>query len=109
MIFFGKFYLGNSNLSYDAYIVNGLQDGVVLNDEGITSIPSGKSVDSFDKDNNGTQIYKGRIAISNGKLGEFGLAYCGGVYNGYLMEVEEVDEKRRLHLIAFDFNTSYQN
>ena len=105
---FGKFYVGNNTLSYDAYIVNGLQDGVVLNEEGITSIPSGKSVDSFEEDNNGTPMYNGRIAISNRKFGEFGLAYYGGVYNSYLMEGEEVDEKRSLHLIAFDFNTSFQ-
>ena len=106
--FFGKFYVGNSTLSYDAYIVNGLQDGVVLNEEGITSIPSGKSEDSFEEDNNGTPMYNGRIAISNRKFGEFGLAYYGGVYNTYLMEGEEVDEKRSLHLIALDFNTSFQ-
>lgn len=81
---------------------------MVLNEEGITSIPSGKSVDSFEEDNNGTPMYNGRIAISNRKFGEFGLAFYGGVYNSYLKEGEEVDEKRSLHLIAFDFNTSFQ-
>ena len=102
---FGKFYLGYNTISYDAYVVNGLQDGVVLNEEGITSIPSGKSEEAFKKDNNGTPMYNGRLAINNRKFGEFGLSYYGGVYNSYLMEGEEVDDKRSLHLIAFDFNT----
>lgn len=103
---FGKLYVGNNTISYDAYMVNGLQDGVVLNEEGITSIPSGKSEEAFGEDNNGTPMYNGRIAISNRKFGEFGLSYYGGVYNSYLMEGEQVDEKRSLHLIALDFNTS---
>ena len=104
----GKFYFGNNTVSYDAYLVNGLQDGVVLNEEGITSIPSGKSEEAFEEDNNGTPMFNGRIALSNRKFGEFGLSYYGGVYNSYLMEGEEVDEKRSLHLIAFDFNSTIQ-
>jgi hypothetical protein len=103
---FGKFYLGNNTLSYDAYIVNGLQDGIVLNEEGITSISSGKSEEAFGEDNNGTPMYNGRVSISNREFGEFGLSYYGGVYNSYLMEGEEVDEKRSLHLIALDFSTN---
>jgi len=102
---FGKFYLGNNTISYDAYVVNGLQDGVVLNEEGITFIPSGKSEEAFGEDNNGTPMYNGRLAINNRKFGEFGLSYYGGVYNSYLMEGEEVDDKRSLHLMAFDFTT----
>ena len=103
---FGKFYVGNNTFSYDAYMVNGLQDGIVLNEEGITSIPSGKSEEAFAEDNNGTPMYNGRVAISNRKFGEFGLSYYGGVYNAYLMEGEAVDEKRSLHLIGLDINTS---
>lgn len=102
---FGKFYIGNNTISYDAYVVNGLQDGVVLNEEGITFIPAGKSEESFGEDNNGTPMYNGRLAIINRKFGEYGISYYGGVYNSYLMEGEAVDDKRSLHLLAFDFNT----
>jgi hypothetical protein len=102
---FGKFYLGNNIISYDAYAVNGLQDGIIYNEEGITFIPGGKSEDAFEEDNNGTPMYNARLAISNRKLGEFGLSYYGGVYNSYLMEGEEVDDKRSLHLLALDFHT----
>jgi len=103
--FFGKLYVGDNTISYDAYVVNGLQDGVVLNEEGITFIPAGKSEESFEEDNNGTPMYNGRLAIINRKFGEYGFSYYGGVYNSYLMEGEEVDDKRSLHLLAFDFNT----
>jgi len=102
---FGKFYLGENTLSYDAYLVNGLQDGVIYNEEGITFIPGGKSEEAFEEDNNGTPMYNTRLAISNRKFGEFGLSYYGGVYNSYLMEGEEVDDKRSLHLLALDFHT----
>jgi hypothetical protein len=103
--FFGKFYVGDNTISYDAYVVNGLQDGVTLNEEGITFIPAGKNEESFEEDNNGTPMYNGRLAIINRKFGEYGISYYGGAYNSYLMEGEEVDDKRSLHLLAFDFNT----
>lgn len=101
---YGKFYPGNNIITYDFYVVNGLQDGIILNEEGRTSIPNGKDEEMFGEDNNGTPMLNGRLAFANRKIGEFGLSYYGGVYNSFAIEGEELDEKRSLALMAFDFS-----
>jgi len=103
---YGKFYPGNNIVTYDFYVVNGLQDGVILNDEGRTFIPGGKSEEMFEEDNNGTPMLNGRLAFVNRKIGEFGLSYYGGVYNSFAIEGEQVDEKRSLAIMAFDFSVN---
>lgn len=101
----GKFFPGNNIISYDAYIVNGLQDGIVLNDEGKTFIPGGKSEEAFGEDNNGTPMYNGRVAFRNRTVGEFGASYYGGIYNTFALEGEPIDSKNSLHMVTLDFST----
>ncbi|MBL4593650.1 MAG: hypothetical protein JKX68_07545 [Flavobacteriales bacterium] len=103
--FFGKFYPGGSIITYNIYIVNGLQQNIIVNEEGKTFIPAGKDEEMFGEDNNGTPMYNGRLAFNNRKLGELGVSYYGGVYNSYRLEGEEVDDKRNLQIIAVDFTT----
>ena len=101
----GKFFPGKNILSYDAYIVNGLQDGIILNSEGKTHLASGKSEEMFGEDNNGTPMFNGKISLSHRKTGEVGISYYGGIYNKFNFEGNIVDEKRMLSVIAFDLNT----
>lgn len=93
------------SLSYDAYLVNGLRDGVILNQTGRTDIPSGKAGDLFGEDNNGSPAFSGRIAGQRRGWGELGLSYYGGIYNTFRIEGEPVDEKRSVSIFAVDFNT----
>lgn len=93
------------SLSYDAYLVNGLGEGVVLNNTGRTDLPSGKSEERFAEDNNGSPAFSGRVGAQRRGWGEVGLSYYGGIYNTYRIEGEPVDEKRRLSIVAVDFNT----
>ncbi|MCI5056432.1 MAG: hypothetical protein MRY83_10015 [Flavobacteriales bacterium] len=104
--FFGKFFLGNNVLSYNANATNGLQDGVVYNESGRTFLGGGKSPEIFAEDNNGEPMLNARISIANRNTGEIGLAYYGGVYNTYKIEGEVFDAKRRVDLIAVDFNAN---
>ncbi len=92
-------------LSYDAYLTNGLGDGVLLNDTGRTDFPSGKHPERFGEDNNGSPALSGRIAAHSRRLGgsEIGLSYYGGIYNTYRIEGETVDAKRWLSLLAVDW------
>ena len=101
----GKFFSGSTFFSYDAYLVNGLRDNVILNDKGKTLLASGKSAEMFGEDNNGVPMYNGKISFSNRNIGEFGLSYYGGIYNTYRMEGIDVDEKRKLSVFAFDLST----
>ena len=104
----GKFYSGNNTFTYSAYLTNGLGANIILNEEGKTFIPAGKSPEMFEEDNNGTPMFNGRIAARNRKIGELGFSYYGGVYNNFRIEGEEVEEKRNLGLFAIDFSTQIQ-
>jgi hypothetical protein len=93
------------SLSYDAYLVNGLGDGVILNPTGRTDIPSGKSEERFAEDNNGSPAFSGRIAAQHRTVGELGFSLYRGIYNTWRIEGEPVDEKRSVSIFAVDFNT----
>ena len=94
------------SLSYDAYLTNGLGDGVILNQTGRTDLPSGKSESRFEEDNNGSPAFSGRIAAQARRLGELGLSLYGGLYNTYRVEGQAVDEKRGLTIFAVDWSSA---
>lgn len=101
----GKFFSSNTIYSYDFYLVNGLQDRIILNNEGKTHLKSGKSSEMFGSDNNGMPMISGKITLVNRTIGEIGISYYGGIYNRFRLEGNVVDKKRMLSVIAFDFNT----
>jgi hypothetical protein len=92
--------------TYEAYLVNGLGDGVINNADNRTFLPAGKSNDMVAEDNNGTPMMTGRLAIKRRKIGEIGFSAYGGVYNKFRDEGLTIDEKRTLFIKAFDFNFS---
>lgn len=97
---------GGMSLTYDAYLTNGLGDGVVLNGEGRTLLAAGKREEQFAEDNNGTPAFSGRLALQRRRLGEIGLSYYGGIYNSFRSEGVEVDVRRGLSIAAVDVATS---
>lgn len=103
----GKLYPDeNSIITYNAYLTNGLQDGVILNDVGRTNLASGKSEGLFAEDNNGTPMMNGRLGYAHRSVGEFGISYYGGVYNTFRIEGEDVDAKRQLAVFSADYSFS---
>jgi hypothetical protein len=103
--FHGKLFTGDFVFSYETYVVNGLRDGVILNSEGRTFLPAGKSPEMVGEDNNGTPMFTGRVAVKHRKIAEIGLSYYGGTYNTFKLEGIKVDEKRNLSIYAIDFNS----
>jgi len=103
---YGRLPLGRATLTYDAYLTNGLADGVVGNELGRTDVASGKSEELVGEDNNGSPALSGRIAIRSPSLGEAGVSYYGGHYNSFRVEGEEVEERRWLGIAALDFGGS---
>ncbi len=99
--FYGSFTLHNDHrLTYETYLVNGLNDDIILNGDG-TSIPQGRPK-AFDEDNNGTPAFVGRIAWLPEFGLELGVSVHTGVYNTFKKEGLVVDDKRRLTIFAFD-------
>ena len=103
---YGRLVFGDLLLSYDAYLTNGLADGVVGNELGRTDIPSGKSEEQFAADNNGSPAVSARVALRKPGLGEVGISHYGGYYNAYGLEGVQVDERRWLAISALDVGAS---
>lgn len=103
--FNGKVSAGQSTFTYESYLTNGLQEGVILNAEGRTFLPAGKNEELLAEDNNGLPMFSGRAAVKRHKLGELGLSYYGGVYNRFRIEGVEIDNRRRLDVYALDLSS----
>lgn len=104
----GTLPLSNSLFTYEAYLMNGLQDGIIANEFERTFLAGGKSPGQFEEDNNGSPAISGRIALKNRQIGEFGLSGYVGNYNTHKSEGLVVDQKRKLWIGAVDFNFSIQ-
>jgi hypothetical protein len=92
-------------LTYDAYLTNGLGEGVVLNSTGRTHLASGKRAGQFAGDDNGVPALSGRLALRSRKLGEAGVSWYGTTYNTFRRDGVEIDECRGLSLLAVDVST----
>ena len=93
-------------LTWDAYLTNGLGEGVIGNDEGRTLLPGGKHEAQFAADNNGSPAFSARLAMQHSVTGELGVPVYSGVYNSFRAEGVEVDERRRVSLAAVDVTTA---
>jgi hypothetical protein len=92
-------------ITWDAYLTNGLGEGVISNDEGRTLLAGGKSPEQFAEDNNGSPAVSGRLAMQHSTLGEVGLSYYGGAWNSFRSEGVDVEPRRHVSLAAVDFST----
>ncbi len=100
----GKFFPSEKQvLSYQIYAVNGLRDGIILNEAGRTHVPAGKGEGLLAGDNNGIPMVNGHLGYRYRGLGKLGVAYYGGIYNRYRKDGEQVAPKRALHMLAFDY------
>ena len=98
----GRLFAGKSTVTYDVYLTNGLNDGVVLNRSGRTRLAEGKGSEQLAEDNNGSPAFSTRIAMQDGRVGELGLSYYTGIYNTHTVEGQVVDVPRRLSIAALD-------
>ena len=96
----GQFGLGGAGrLTYELYAVNGFHDGLINDSPDGTRIPIGKT--NFE-DNNASPAAVGRIAWSP-RLGyELGISGHRGAYNVFLLDGEQVDERKNLAIWAVD-------
>ena len=103
---YGRYFFGDFIATYDAYIVNGLQDGIILNAEGRTFLQAGKVKEIFSESNNGVPAFTGKVALRKRGLGEIGASYYGGIYNRFRRDGITVDAQRSLHIVALDANAT---
>jgi hypothetical protein len=104
---FGKKYAKDWVYAYEAYFTNGFDDQIINNSEGKTFLPASKTnPERFEESFNGSPLFTGKVAVKNRKIGEVGLSYMGGIYNKYQEDGLVLDKKRRLNVVAVDFNTT---
>ncbi len=104
---YGKYYKKNWILGYEAYLTNGFDDNLIENDMGRTSFHAAKSnPNKFESSYSGSPLFSTKVAVRNRKYGELGLSYLTGIYNQWLVEGTQVDDKRRAVMMALDFTTS---
>lgn len=104
---FGKLSQNNWVYAYEVYLTNGFDDQIILNSENKTFLPASKAnPDRFEESFNGVPLLTAKTALRNRTIGEVGISYMGGVYNKFQDDGLVFDQKRRLHVLAFDFNTT---
>lgn len=103
----GKHYRNNWVLAYEAYLTNGFDDRIIMNAENRTWLPASKAnPNRFEESFNGMPLTTVKGAIRHRKVGELGLSWMGGVYNKFETDGLSLDKKRRIDLVALDFNTT---
>lgn len=104
---FGKYYLKDWMLGYELYLTGGFDGTIVDNELNRTYLPASKAnTDRFEETFSGTPLTTAKIAVRHKVLGEIGVSYMGGIYNSFVADGEEIDDPRRLHVFALDYNTT---
>lgn len=103
---YGKWAQSDWVYAYEAYLTNGFDDKIIANEEGRTWLPaSKKNPERFEESFNGVPLVTAKVAVRNRRLGEIGLSWMGGVYNKFEEDGLTLDKRRRVDVIAADFNT----
>ena len=102
---FGKTYKKDWMLGYELYLSGGFDDTIIDNSENKTFLPASKEhAGRFDKSAGGTPLTTVKLAVKHTAFGELGLSYMGGIYNNFEEDANKIDDKRRLKVMAVDYN-----
>ena len=102
----GTILVGPLDLDYQAYVTQGLGDGVLDNPLGRTSIPAGRGNELFAEDNNRSPALTGRAALRYRRLAELGVSAYYGAFNTYVVDGLRIDSRRDLAIFAVDYRLS---
>jgi hypothetical protein len=102
----GKYSKKQVTFAYEAYLTNGFDESIIQNSENRLWIPAAKlNPNRFEESSNGLPLTTIKTALRHRKIGEIGLSWMGGVYNKFEDDGMEIDDKRRIDMVAIDFNT----
>jgi len=91
---------GTARFTYEAYAINGFNEGVLDDEEG-TRLPAGR--ENFEN-NNRRLSWVGRIAFSPNTDADFGISGMHGQYNVSTLDGETIDEGRSVSIGAVDWD-----
>ncbi len=102
---FGRQYQKEWMFGYELYITAGLNNAIIDNEKGRTSLPSVKEKNG-EEDESSNALYSTKLSLKNKKFGEVGLSWMGGIYNTWQQDGIELDEKRSSNAYAVDYTKS---
>jgi hypothetical protein len=103
---YGKHYNKDWMFGYEVYASGSFDNSITDNIENKTFLPAAKkNTERFEEINSGLPLLTAKLAARNNKVGEIGLSYMGGVYNKFMDDGLQLDDKRRVDVFAVDFNT----
>jgi hypothetical protein len=104
--FYGKIYKPNVVWGYECYLTNGFNDNIIGNRQNKTFLPATKlDPERFEESFNGEPMTTIKTSFRYKKIGELGLSYMGGTYNKFQDDGLTLDKKRRVDVLAIDFNS----
>jgi len=104
---YGKHFNKDWMFGYEVYLSGNFDNSIIDNKENKTFLPaSKKNPERFEEINSGLPLFTGKLAIKNNRIGELGLSYMGGVYNKFQDDGIQIDDKRRVDVLAIDFNST---
>lgn len=105
----GKRSKGAWTYGYEAYLTNGFDATIICNAEGRTFLPASKdNPDRFTESANGVPLVSAKVAVRHERMGEVGISTMGGVFNQFKADGLTLDRRRRVDVVAIDFNTVSQ-
>lgn len=104
---YGKQYNKDWMWGYELYLSGNFDHSIIENGENKTFLPAAKeNPDRFEEINSGLPLFTGKLGVRHTRVGELGLSYMGGVYNKFQEDGLILDEKRRVDVLALDFNST---
>lgn len=97
-------FIGGWPLSWEADVVTGYDDGLVMDAAGGTRVPKGRNNYG---DNNGVPAFVGRLALHPSRSAEIGIAAETGRYNETVLAGIQVDNPRYVHVVIADATTRF--
>jgi hypothetical protein len=104
---YGKNYRKDWMFGYEFYLSSGFDNSIIENNQNRTFLPAAKeNTERFEESASGEPLVTAKLALKNTRIAEIGLSYMGGAYNKFKDDGIIIDKKRRLDVIAVDFNTT---
>ena len=104
---YGKKYMKQWVVAYEAYLTNGFDERIIDNPTGRTLLAATKqNPERFSESNSGLPLTTLKGAVRNYKWGEIGLSWMGGVYNKFQDGGVQIAPRRRVDVFAVDFNST---
>ena len=104
---YGKQYWKHWMFGYELYLTGGFNDSIIDNTQGKTFLPASKSNSNrFSSSVSALPMITGKLSFKHDQIGELGLSFMSDVYNTWQVEGVQVDNKRSLHVLDVDFNTT---